>query len=834
MKTDDTANYRLSFPIINELANRTLIAVTLAYIAGIGVCRFWFAQPSAAFWVAGLLLALLILAVYFRVFTLYRAVLVLLAAAAGGAAFYYAVQQPSYGLTHYAGSPVYIEGTVIEEPLFHDDHTAYRLRVEVVETRAERYPVSGTLLVKVFGCGDGYWFGERLRLRGTITEARGQRNPGGFDYRFFLRSQGLDALIYPAPAAVSSLGPGEVGLHAASAVRLRSSMVENISAALPSPSAELLTAILFGQRHRLPDSIEDNFRRAGAGHLMAVSGLHVGLAAVLILGLVRHFNLRGRLPLVLAIVLVFAYAYLTGMRPSALRAAIMVSMALGAILLDREHDLPTTIAFAALVTLFINPLLLFTIGFQLSYAATMVLVYTYRPLEKLLAALRCPRFLRAPLAVTAAAQVGVLPLCVYYFHSLPTGALLFNLLLLPLIAFVVGLGLAGALAGLVYPPVGEILLWAARPLLETMLYITGLSSPAVFYVTLSPPGPSLLFAYYGVLFAVLSIYYRWEKQDRGNEQTSFSAYLKSVISDSLLAWRYRYRVFGFAVLALAVAFVWTGILFPRQALLTVTFIDVGQGAAALIEPPCGLVIMIDAGGRPEFQGDPGEIGEKVVLPYLRHRGIRSIDLAVITHPHEDHFGGFIPMVGQISLVEILVSPIGGGSGHYSELLENAANAGSEIRMISDGQVWHCGADLLFEVIGPPEKMLRGTSSDLNNNSIVFILHYGDISMLFTGDVEDAAVRNLLQREVDIRSDVLLVPHHGGYLEEMPALLDAVRPSLAVIQVGTNPFGHPHPYVTAALEDADVAVYRNDYDGAVIIETDGRRLQVTTQEQSAVY
>ena len=139
-----------------------------------------------------------------------------------------------------------------------------------METKEGRRPVAGQLLVKVYGAEqESYWFGERLRLRGTIVEPRGQRNPGGFDYRFYLRSQGIDALIYPNPIQVRSLGPGNAGRPAASAAALRSRMVEGIQANLPSPSAELLTAVLFGQRHRLPDEVEENFRRAGVGHLMA-------------------------------------------------------------------------------------------------------------------------------------------------------------------------------------------------------------------------------------------------------------------------------------------------------------------------------------------------------------------------------------------------------------------------------------------------------------------------------------------------------------------------------------------------------------------------------------
>ena len=407
LNTIDAVNKQQN-SLIHAFWDRFFVIIVLAYLAGISTAHLWIGGSAGTYWLVGTALFLLVLGICFKLVDLYKAVLILVVAVAGGVAFFYSVQQPAGGLINYADFPVYVEGTVIDEPLFYDDHTAYRLKVEVVETREGRFAIPGILLVRLYGSEDEhYWFGERLRLRGVIVEARGQRNPGGFDYNYYLRSQGIDALIYPKPAQVSSLGPGEVNGLAASAVKLRSSMVGVISKTLPSPAAELLTAILFGQRNGLPEDIENNFRRAGVGHLMAVSGLHVGLVAAFILGLWRRFKLRGRLPLILAIVLVFTYAYLTGMRPSALRAAVMVSTAMAALLFDREPDLPSAVAFAALVTLIINPLLLFTVGFQLSYAATLALIYGYRPLGKVLAFLHCPGILRPPLAITLAAQIGV-------------------------------------------------------------------------------------------------------------------------------------------------------------------------------------------------------------------------------------------------------------------------------------------------------------------------------------------------------------------------------------------------------------------------------------------
>jgi competence protein ComEC len=822
-------------PLIHLLSNRIVVLLVLAYISGIIVVRFFLEEMSGEYWLAGILLFLLAAGYLTRFFDLYMVVLILVVAAAGGVAFFYAVQQPAGGLVGYTDFPVYAEGTVIDEPLFHEDHTAYRLKVEVVETREGRFSVSGTLLVKIYGAQEeSYWFGERLRLRGMIVEPRGQRNPGGFNYRLFLRSQGIDALIYPKPALVSSLGRGNLNFLALSSLEMRSAMVGAISATLPSPSAELLTAILFGQRHRLPEQVEHNFRRAGASHLMAVSGLHVGLAAALILGLWRRLKLKGRLPLILAIIFVFAYAYITGMRPSALRAAIMVSTALAALLLDREQDLPTAVAFAALVTLFLNPLLLFSVGFQLSYAATLSLIYAHRPLKRFLTAIRCPEIISPFVAVTLAAQIGVLPLSLYYFHYIPTGALFFNLLLLPLISFVVGLGLTGALISLVFPLAGDLLIWASYPLLELMLFITGLSSLPALYIAHYPPGITLLLLYYGLLSVLLIIYYRWDKRPGGEERGSQFNYLFLFLDRGFLHRRGRLPFAVGTVLILAVVIVWSGILFPAQKLLKLNFIDVGQGAAALIETPCGKIIMVDAGGEAAYRGDPAEIGQRVLLPLLRHEDVRHIDLAIISHPHEDHFGGFISLIEEITVERFLISPIPGESPYYEQLLLQGESTGIAITTAKPGLVWFCGDNLFLEIIGPPEKLLQGTKSDMNNNSIVFILNYGEVRILFAGDIEDAAVNELLRSGVNLKADLLLVPHHGGYMESMPELMKAVQPSLVVIPVGQNSFGHPHPFVIESLEKAGVEIYRTDHHGAVIVEADGFSFTAAAIERQAMF
>ncbi len=798
--------------------NRPLLAVTACYAAGIALGWVRFERPLAALWLLGLVLLMAAGAVFRRFISLFVAVLFLVACAAGAASFFVSAGSSSGNILYYSGYPVFIEGTVMEEPLRMEESTSYHLRVETVETNEGRFPVSGKVLVKVYGGNqEPYWFGERLRLRGMIEKPQGRRNPGGFDYRFYLRTRGISGIMYLKPYQVLSLGPGEVNRLADQALALRIRLVEGIRAGLSSPCAELLSAILFGQRHSLPESVQENFMQSGVSHLLAVSGLHVGLVAALFLGICRRLGIRGRLPPAAAIVVIFGYAYLTGMRPPALRAAVMFSMASGALLLDRENDLPTAISLAALLTLVLNPLQLFTAGFQLSYAATLAIIYGSPPLTDLFRRCKLPSFIRSLAAVTLAAQLGVLPLCAVHFQHIPLGALWFNLLLLPVMPLLVGLGLAAALLQLILPAVARLPFAGAGLLLKYILAITGFSRFAGFYIPVYTSTVLVWVFYYFGLGMVMFYYYR-RREGLADLRSRFALFRNR-------------RSFALQVitLAVAIALVWGGILFsfPRQKRLTVTFIDVGQGASALVESGRGRVL-IDCGGEVPFEGgDPGKTGEQVLLPFLRSRGVRTLDLVIITHPHEDHFGGLGPLLNSVAIKSIWISPQPGESPYYTNDLVEATSRGIPVTEVEPGRRW-TGFGLTLEVLGPPQPLHSGTGSDENNNSIVLRLLHPMASFLFCGDIEQDALLDLLRRQPsNLKAKVLLVPHHGGFLPDLPRLIEAVHPRIAVIQVGRNTFGHPHPSTLEALQQAGVSIFRNDLHGAVIISADKTGLAVKT-------
>ncbi len=271
-------------------------------------------------------------------------------------------------------------------------------------------------------------------------------------------------------------------------------------------------------------------------------------------------------------------------------------------------------------------------------------------------------------------------------------------------------------------------------------------------------------------------------------------------------------VAGLVIVALLV---WVAAFSLPDGRLHVTFLDVGQGDAIFIQAPQGQKILVDGGPSPTIL--LAALGRR--MPFWD----RTIDLVVLTHPHDDHVSGLIPVLERYQVKAFL----DGGQEHptptYTHCLELVKEKGIPYRLPRAGMQIRLGKTLQIEVLHPQNELLSDTRSDVNNNSIVLRLVYGRISFLLPGDVEEAAEAVLLSHPENLASTVLKVPHHGSATSLNPRFLEAVRPQLAVIQVGAdNKFGQPDPTTLARLEEQGVKVLRTDQNGTVEVVSDGER------------
>lgn len=276
------------------------------------------------------------------------------------------------------------------------------------------------------------------------------------------------------------------------------------------------------------------------------------------------------------------------------------------------------------------------------------------------------------------------------------------------------------------------------------------------------------------------------------------------------------------VLAAATAAVWWLAWGELPRPLTITVLDVGQGDSILVQAP-SRTVLVDGGGSPGQHADGWDVGRDVVVPALLARGVKRIDVLVITHPDEDHIGG-LPAVLEAVPVGLVLDPmLECHSDSYAHLNEIAREKGVPVHRATEGQRLNLGEGIFADVLNPPDPRLQGTGSDRNENSIVLRIVCGHTSALLTGDIDRNGVARLARLGEEVRSTILKVPHHGSADGAVPEFYDAVRPELAVISVGAeNPFGHPSPEVLREAQRVGAKVMRTDQDGAVTICLTGQR------------
>jgi competence protein ComEC len=470
------------------------------------------------------------------------------------------------------------------------------------------------------------------------------------------------------------------------------------------------------------------------------------------------------------------FTILTGAEPSVLRAGVMACLALVGMLAGRPRTTASILSAAVLGLLVLDPWLVRSVGFQLSVTATAGMVALASPLAE-----RFGRFAPGPIAAaagaTVSAQLGVTPVLLYHFHEVPLATLPANLAAFPLVAPSLLLGAMAAGTGLIWFPLGRLVgAIALLPMRWLELVADHLGKAPVGYLT-AEGGPLVLVGG-TVLVAAIVVWVRtgWKP------------------SRPLVA----------AAIASMPFFVWASALGtgPPEG-LTVRFFEVGQGDAALLTTPEGAAVLVDGG--PE---------RDQVATELSALAIKRLDIVVASHPHADHIVGLPSVLARLP-VGLLLQP--GCEDEPSPLqadLDRAiADEGVEVKNPRAGDTFWLGS-LRLDVLSP-DRCWTGTESDANNDAIVIRAVYeGDI-VLIASEPEEPAQEWLLESGVDLRADILKVPHHGA-ATSIPEFFDAVQADAAVVSVGENDYGHPTAFTLDALAASGAQVWRTDRQGTITV------------------
>jgi competence protein ComEC len=721
---------------------------------------------------------------------------------------------------------VEIQGMVAEEPDIRDRFCLLTFSASEIIVNGERKEVSGTALIQVPRYPT-YHYGDVLKIAGKLETPEPFDN---FDYKSYLARQGIYSVIYYP--GVELLGRGE-GLKPLQWIySLRERLSASLARALPEPQGSLAQAILLGLRGNIPDSLNEAFSRTGTAHILAISGLHMSIIIAMFLSLgVLFFGRQRSLYIWLALAFTWLYTLLAGMNPPVIRAAIMGSLFLMAVYLGRQGSAIIALAFAAAVMVGIQPYLLWSVSFQLSFLAMagLILLYPYFQAwgrKGVVAISRDRKTLAATgnmitdgFAASLSATVAVAPLIAYNFGIVSLVGLPATFFSLPALPFIIVTSALVAFVGLLASLVAQILGWLAWLFLSYLvLLVQGFDALPFSSFQVTAVSTWHIWGYYAILAGVIaSIKHRKQLADFFSGLTSRIKKIAEGIPKLRLGFSAKWLILPLLVVAILV---WSIALTMPDGKLHVSFLAVGQGDAILIQTPNGQDILIDGG--PDPQKINLELSEK--LPFWD----RTIDLVVCTQPQADHVTGLVDVLQRYNVKQVLEPGISYNSSIYQEWLRLIEDKDIEYNMARAGQEIDLGNGIKIEVLNPPESLWEGTSDDADNNGVVLRLSWGKVSFLFTADIREEIEFELIGQRASLKSTVLKVAHHGSKTSTTSQFLAAVDPEVAVISVGANnTFGHPSPEVWERLIDrlGEDDVYHTDEDGTIEFITDGETLWV---------
>jgi competence protein ComEC len=718
-----------------------------------------------------------------------------------------------------------VKGTVARDPDVRDKSAQLTLSVDAVRVDTVWRDVEGTALVFVPRF-PSYRYGDVLQVTGEL-----QTPPrlDDFDYRGYLEHQGIYTVVYYP--GIEALDTGQGFPPLAWIYSLRQSLAQTLAQVLPEPQSSLAQGIILGMRGNIPADLNDAFARSGTTHLLAISGYNIGIMAGIMLGVgLFLFGRRRYLYVWLALAAVWFYAVITGMSPPVLRGAIMATVFLAAEALGRQRSGMVALTLAAAIMVGVHPYILGDASFQLSFLAMAGLVFIYPVFNDLGRRFVASRIgaegLQVSLAnlsvgifaATLGAIIAVWPVVAYYFGIFSLVGPLATFLATLVLPFIIIFGSLAALLGLASLAVAQAFGWLAWPFLSYMIaVVSGLGTPAVAAVDVGFISPVFIVCYYVALAAAVWLHARWQRV-RGL-LSGASGLMKSGAGLSLgLSGAVKWAVAPLSLLAVLVSF--TAFTLPDDD-LHVSFLDVGQGDAIFIQKGSHQVL-VDGGP------SPGEI--TLALGEQMSFWDRSIDLLVLTHPHQDHLAGLLEVLRRYHVGQVLYSSSDYSSPLFDEWLRTIEAEEVESTVALSGHHIDLGDGVTIEVVRFAP--LPGVVSDVDNESLVLRLEYGEVSFLLAADIGSEAEWELLRERAPLASTVLKVAHHGSDTSSTLEFLSVVDPRAAVISVGAdNDYGLPDEEVLDRLGERTGRgnIYRTDEQGTITFTTDGEKLWVEIED-----
>ena len=822
--------------LVRRCTENLLISVTICFIAGASIASY-FPQPlvneSLTFFIAPLLLVLPVLAVCFK--HQFRPLTALPFFFLIGLLHTQLALQPLSDPDHIGGiisqpTKVTLIGRILTMAEDNGERTRFELDCESLlihdTTQESKFkPIRGKVLLSVQGSIDPQFSpGKIIMAMATVDRIRNYQTPGAFDYRLQMAMKSLFCSgwiqspreILPVDEPYRSTWRDLPFLPE----QVRQQTAGFLDAHFDREVAGLYQALLIGSVVKISPQLMEAFKDNGCFHVLSISGLHLSLLGLFSVSLLTFLLKRSTwlllhthvptLALVLTAPILLLYTFIAGFNIPAIRALATALLVLFAVVLRRQRSLIHLIAAAALVVLAITPLALFTASFQLSFAAVLAINLVYPRLPLFLAPedttprrnflwIKVFRVLQSMLYVSLAATAGTLPILLYHFNRFSLIGPVMNLFIEPLLClWALPCGLLAIPLIPTMPDLAHFLFQIGRPGIHMTVWlaeaVAGFPYASIWTIT-----PTLveIALYFLILFLLL-------RPQQTRRQFCLALGLTLLLAGS----------FTFPL--------WYK---NTDQELTVSFLDVGQGTATLIQLPDGTTILIDGGGYQAEQFDPGQ---SLIAPFLWRSRIWRLDDLIITHPHQDHYNGLPFIAAHFRPRRLIINGENGDEPSYAQLLKTAHKEGAVLQTATAGVIIRQDQDLTMQCLGMNGLLEHSTTWPINDRSLVFRLHYGSRSFLFPADISIESENKLIQQGNNLRSDVLLAPHHGSRTSAGEDFVAAVSPALIIVSASQRRQGSlPDPQHLRRWQQKKIRTLITGQGGTVTCRTDGKRLRTTT-------
>ncbi len=630
--------------------------------------------------------------------------------------------------------------------------------------------------------------GDVIVVKGMIDPPATPSNPGEFDDFLYMKMEGLEYRLYAD--SIYKTGSKDMPLRSFM-YELREKINESIDNIYTKKDASIIKAVVTGDKSAISDETRTLYTSGGAVHILCVSGLHVSvIAAIIFIFVKKILRLNGMASLALSAVFLFAYMAFIGFTPSVIRAVIMAMLVVVAGEIGRKSDGLNNIYIAALAILLFDPLTLFNTGFMLSFLTVFGIVLSSRYIRfKGEGA-----YIKGILSASFFATVFSLPVTAYCFYNVSFAGILTNVIILPLTPIVVIFGILSAVMGVISVPLGVFFAGSAAVVLKIYdIVLKAVSAVPFLNIMTGRPGIAFCALYYVTIIIIITN-------------------LKNKRSIK-------------AISGLCAAMLFISVISNKVFLkdVEIAFLDVGQGDCAVITDYNKNAFIIDTGGNWYYEDDENT-GVRYIYPYLQYKGIKDIEVLFVSHPDIDHILGSIGLMDVCDISKIVLADFEYEKSEvYDRMIKKAEEKGIEILRVTAGDRISAG-DIVFDCIYP----YAGARGDDNAGSLVLKFTYDEFSALFMGDLGIAQEEIIIDNNIDIRSDILKVAHHGSKHSTGEKFVEAVDCDYAVISSGKNNiYDHPHDETMERLSDATKLVTADN--GAIIIKTNGNDYTVKTMK-----